>query len=480
MKQLAVAAIPHDPNPYQENLYGALRSRGARVTYAATRTGSHTLNLLALPLELLWLRARGFQILHIHWTFGFSVPFADRFAPVRRLCRWWFAAIIGLARATGWKVVWTAHNVMPHEPVFDDDLAARLTLVDSSDLVIAHSSATLTELADLGLVPRRAVVIPHGTGTAPELRGLDAPASEPPRTVLFFGRVEPYKGVPDLLEAARDLPAGLRIVVAGACPNPELRADLRRAAAGRDDVTVSLEHVPNDELVSLLGSADWLAFPFRKITTSGSVMLAMEAGRPVIVPGLPALVDLPDAAVLRYPPGVDGLRSALRQAATLPASDLTARGSAAREFALSHSWPEVARRTDAAFRELLDSAPGSGTPLSARRAPRERRLRMRDGRPGRRPPHSGVRARQESAGATDKAGIPRSAADPAGTPDRQARRDHLARFWNAASCAFCTAGPGPGRRGRLAAAVAAPSPSRAQPPPRAQIGFDNHDRSAAS
>ena len=82
-------ALPRDPNPYQEGLYAAMRAQGAQIRYAATARRSHTVNLVCLPLELA-LALRGFQILHVHWTFGFSLPFSDRFPILRRGGRWWF------------------------------------------------------------------------------------------------------------------------------------------------------------------------------------------------------------------------------------------------------------------------------------------------------------------------------------------------------------------------------------------------------
>ena len=63
------------------------------------------------------------------------------------------------------RLVWTAHNVLPLAPVFADDLRARRRLVAACDLVIAHSKATLDQLADQGIVPRRSAIIPHGPFT---------------------------------------------------------------------------------------------------------------------------------------------------------------------------------------------------------------------------------------------------------------------------------------------------------------------------
>ena len=61
----------------------------------------------------------------------------------------------------------------------------------------------------------------------------------------------------------------------------------------------------------MLAAADVVVLPFRRVTTSGSAMLALSHGRPLIVPDLPGLADLPDEAVLRYDGGVPELIAAI-------------------------------------------------------------------------------------------------------------------------------------------------------------------------
>lgn len=351
--------IPRDPNPYQELLYGALRQTGVRVDYAAELTPSHTLNLLLLPAELLTQRLLGYRILHLHWVFGFGFPGGTRYAGVRRLARLWFAFNLAWARIVGFKLVWTAHNVLPHDQVFDDDIGARRALVHSCELVIAHNRYALDELAALGARPRRSRIVPLGPmATAGRFAGLPRPGSNATRTVLFFGNIAPYKGLDDLLVAVRVAPENLRVVVAGACSDPEYRRHLETLAAqaGRP-VKLCLTRVPDHDLEQLFATADALIFPFRTVTTSSSVLLGMMTGRPAVIPDLPALAELPDGAVIRYAAGVHGLRSALARVSSLPAAELVTRGARGRDYASAPSWATIAGETARCFGELIGTAP---------------------------------------------------------------------------------------------------------------------------
>ena len=356
---MRVLVFPRDDvNPYQRLLYGEMGRLGARVTYLGRLTPSHTLNLLLLPAELAARRAAGARLVHLHWVFDFSLPGSSRWTPLRQLAQLWFALWLRTVRLLGMRLVWTAHNVLPHGRVFADDVSARRSLVRASDLVFAHSPAVLTELAALGATARRSVVIPHGPfGPAASGMPLRVPGhGDQVRQLLFFGKVEEYKGVEDLLAALATMPAGLpaRLTIAGQCDDPALRSRLcALASATGGRAVLRLEHVPEDEVTGLLAASDVVVLPFRTITTSGSAMLALAHGRPLIVPDLPALADLPSGAVMRYDGSVPSLAAALSQAACVGRPVLAAMSAAATTYASAASWPEISARTLAEMASLL-------------------------------------------------------------------------------------------------------------------------------
>ncbi|MFC7566999.1 glycosyltransferase [Actinomadura namibiensis] len=345
---MRILVIPRDANPYQELLYGELRRRGAVVRYAGELTPSHTLNLLLLPWELLRHRITGGRLVHLHWVFAFALPGGPR---TRRLAQTWFALVLFLSRALRLRLVWTAHNVLPHSPVFADDVAARLLLVRRSDLVIAHSPSALDGLAAIGAGPARAVVVPHGPYPAPPV--------PPPRArgrFLFLGAVAEYKGVEDLLAAFARLPGDVTasLVVAGSCADPALAARLREAAAAAGGrVTLRLERIPDAELADLYAAADVVVLPFRRITTSGSALLALSHGRPLLVPDLPELAELPAAALRRYDGSVPGLVRALTELAGADEATLTTMARAALAHVRGDGWEKIGESTMRALSGLL-------------------------------------------------------------------------------------------------------------------------------
>jgi glycosyltransferase involved in cell wall biosynthesis len=345
-----IAAFPRDPNPYQELLYDELRDRGDAVRYVGELTPSHSLNLLLLPLELVVLRLAGYRVFHLHWTFGFRFT-----APIGpRVSRLWFGLVLWVIAALGYRLAWTAHNVLPHEPVFDDDQAARRVLVARCALVIAHEPAAIEGLRRIGAPPARSVVIPHGPFAPAGDGEIPPPRGAVPRSLAFVGKVARYKGVEDLLSALVGLEPAVRVTIAGACEDASLERRLREAAQALDGVvSLRLGFQAEEELARILAEADVVVLPFREITTSGSVLLSLAAGRAAVVPDLPALRSLPDAVVFRYPPGVAGLRAALREVAAASPELLREKGADAREFARTPTWRTIAQQTHDAFAGLL-------------------------------------------------------------------------------------------------------------------------------
>jgi glycosyltransferase involved in cell wall biosynthesis len=373
---MRVLAFPRDPDPYQGLLYREMQAFGVDVRYIGGLTPSATLNLLLLPFEVVYRRLAGARLIHVHWLYTFVPGFGQARPVVRRVAFLWFRMWLRECRLLGMHLIWTAHNVLPHEPIFVDDAAARRALVGACDVVLAHSPSALAELAAIGAVAHRSAIVEHGpfTPTDPPDR-LRLPASgDGPRHFLFLGRVREYKGVDDLLSAFAALPEDLavRLSVAGQCDDPALRSRLCTLArdTGRD-ITMRLQRVPDEELTQLLAAADVVVLPYRRITTSGSALLALSHGRPLIVPNQAAdVAGLPDDALLRYDGSQLGLVEALTRAGQADGEVLASMSAAAFKSAAMTTWQDIAARTYAEMRAMLGEARsenrGSVRPVSDR------------------------------------------------------------------------------------------------------------------
>jgi glycosyltransferase involved in cell wall biosynthesis len=348
---MKIIVLPEENNnPYQSLLYTEMRNLGVHITFGQRLTSSQTLNQLLLPIETAVRRITGTRLAHIHWTYGFDIYGTARYPWLRQVSQWWFYLWLWVLRITDIRLVWTAHNVLPLEPRFADDLAARRRLVAAADLVISHSRATLDELAELGIVPRKSVVIPHGPyevmGKREHLR---TPASTPgPRSFLFFGQVGEYKGVDELLTAFSALPPSLeaRLTVVGQCPEPLFEASLHELVQRSSrPIELRLERIADEEVSELLESADVVVLPYRRSSTSGSALLALSHGRPLVIPELPGLAELPDDAVVRYDRTTQGLTNALADLVRTDSAVLAKMSDAGYAYSASLSWASIAQKT---------------------------------------------------------------------------------------------------------------------------------------
>lgn len=118
--------------------------------------------------------------------------------------------------------------------------------------------------------------------------------------VLFAGRLESYKGVHVLLEAAKHLPKGTEIWIAGTGPDEErLKAMIPRGASIR-----FLGFVPGNELWRLMRRARVVVVPSLWHEPFGLVALeAMSQGTPVIVSKRGGLPEVVGEAGVVVPPG---------------------------------------------------------------------------------------------------------------------------------------------------------------------------------
>lgn len=210
---------------------------------------------------------QGFDVVHFQWV---VVPRLD------------IRAITGMRRHL--PVVLTVHDTTPFNGkavnrMQVDGLEEVLHLVDA---LIVHTEAGREALRDKGIEPARIHVVPHGPL---HLRGS---AAEQRRAglwrIVMFGKLQDYKGLDVLIEAAGLLDPETRsrieIVIAGE-PMIDLAPHMARAAAlGLQDVfEFRPRRLDDDAMAALLHSADSFVFPYRAIESSGVLFLVAGLGK---------------------------------------------------------------------------------------------------------------------------------------------------------------------------------------------------------
>jgi glycosyltransferase involved in cell wall biosynthesis len=357
--KLSVLVTPRAGLHYLELLYSDIEAAGVRVKYAKGPTPSQTLNVFVAPFMLMWYRTRGFRILHIHWLFQFSLPWARQRPWARQLMEWWFGLYLRTAELTGYAIVWTAHDLLPHDQIFANDARARDLLLVKAKVIIALSEATASELRALGGHAIRVIPIgPYSDPRAVTLTKEEARASfefdSDDVVMTLIGRIEKYKGADLLLLAVAQLPktSKIKVLLAGVCPDRSYRRELNELDRETGERTVlRLEFVPDEDLERYFQATDFAVFPFREVTNSASVLLAQSFGKPIIIPNLPTLADVPSAAAIRFEPGVESLVAALQRAEHLSESEHRDMSTAGLAWAHRSDWSDVARETIEAYEE---------------------------------------------------------------------------------------------------------------------------------
>jgi len=344
-----IAFLPVYPNPYQHLLAGALARREA-MTVAM---------LPGLPSPA-WLRAHRpaggepVDILHYHWLYGLYM--ANWRTPAQALA---FLGRFRLARALGYGLVWTAHNVLPHRAAGLRPLhvAIRRLMMAAADAVIVHCEAARRELTERFSRTGPVAVIAHGNYAGvyptPDRTTARQQLALPPDSFVYLslGNIAAYKGLQGYIDIFRAAAGANDIaIIAGRNRDAAGVRRLERLAASEPRLRLSAGFVPDEQMGRYLGAADVLVAPFERILTSGSVITALSAGLPVIAPTLGCLPELIGDAGIVYPaaqPG--GLAGALAAIKTADRGHMRVRAAA---IAAGLGWDDIARQTAVVYRAV--------------------------------------------------------------------------------------------------------------------------------
>ena len=342
-------AIPQ--NPYQRLLYAHLDDLGVPLEPAER-------------FHIGWLLSarRGVAALHFHWPQGYYRHEGRGAAVASWLKLVLFTLRLATARILRYRVLWTVHQVYPHERgACGTDRAAAIVLSHAAHALVVHDATTAEHVAvELPWAARKVALVPHGSyaGVYPAGRGrsevrAELGVSDTAIVFLAFGHVRGYKELDVLLDgfAAAETP-DLALVVAGLpLDGPSAALVSERA---RDDARIKplLGFIPDEAVAELFDAADASIVSRGDGGTSGALILALSLGTPAVVADAQSYLDLIDAGKAGWSFAAGDPQSLGRalDAAAADAYEFAAKRDAALSAASRLSWPDAARRTAALIR----------------------------------------------------------------------------------------------------------------------------------
>lgn len=150
--------------------------------------------------------------------------------------------------------------------------------------------------------------------------------------VLFFGRINPYKGADNLLEIVRLCPEISFDVVGRVDPQME---QIVKELSKEKNVHLNNGYVSDDEMREAFVGCDWAIVPYNSASQSGIIIDAYKYSRPVIAFNVGAIVEQVDDGKSGYlVEGGDDTAFAdvLRKAVTMPTESYDAMCSYAYQY----------------------------------------------------------------------------------------------------------------------------------------------------
>jgi len=216
-----------------------------------------------------------YDIIHINWLlmYQLDIHFLKR---LKKYCG---------------KLVYTAHNVLPHQNG-EKSIPSLRKIYHLVDRIVLHGAPIREEFSHYFLEEVHKVCLQkHGCNLKPQTsfdvasipENISQKLQRFPNKYLFFGGVYYNKGADRLIPIWRRAPKNALLILAGKTNGayPELE-QLREEIEQTDNILFLDEFVPNALLNYLIASADLVLLPYRHASMSGVIFTAADFAKPIL------------------------------------------------------------------------------------------------------------------------------------------------------------------------------------------------------
>ena len=225
------------------------------------------------------------------------------------MIHWWNPIVNFLGRPA--KVIFTVHDITQHkgeESVLADSL--RNLILKQSERVIILSEVLREKLVAQGVKGEIVSVIPHANFSYySENFDLEKKTYDNER-ILFFGRINPYKGLDVLLKAMKIVVKKIPNIKLSVVGNGDISDYKSLIDELKDNLELNVRWIKDEEVEGFFAQSDFVVVPYVEASQSGVIPLSYSLGLPVIasrIGGIPEQVVEGETGFLVEPNRIEEL-----------------------------------------------------------------------------------------------------------------------------------------------------------------------------
>lgn len=240
----------------------------------------------------LWANLRSDDVVHVHWPSVFYHTDDGALSACWKFIR--FVLFFTVIKFRVHAIFWTAHNVLPHTRCVIPrlDVWVRAFMIKWAHRIFVHGPEAEKILKEkFPQAGNKVVQIPHGNwrryyGESPTQTLARKRLGLPEKAFVFqlFGFCQPYKNIHGLVSAFISMAADDvdYLLISGQFSSETYREQVERLAAEHSNIRLDSRFIPNADVPTYIAACDVICVPYQEILTSGTAMLALTYGRPVL------------------------------------------------------------------------------------------------------------------------------------------------------------------------------------------------------
>ena len=233
---------------------------------------------------------------HLHWLGGVIGDTENNEVAESRIAD--FVKKISSLKSNGVKIVWTVHNILPHDSKLKKaQIDLRVELIKLVDIIHIMNDETQRLAEPFFEIPSNKIIsTPHpsyrkfypSVASREESRfQLNIPQKS--SVYLFFGSIQAYKGLEDLLNAFEKLQSEdpeIYLLIVGKVVNKSYFSSIRSRINSNMNIRLIDSRIANEHVQYYFRAADFCVCPYRISLNSGVAHLSHTFNTPVIAPNI--------------------------------------------------------------------------------------------------------------------------------------------------------------------------------------------------